>query len=262
MPFPFLPFRKNRVGGGLPGPVKPCNIYWNSIWNILAFFNFKTIKERARPPDRNGTPPARKHKVEWIDAPHPHPSGTPPRPGPGPSVRAGRAFAWPFAFTGDSHDDRTGLFDRVLSAVDDSDMEFLVHAGDMVNRNTEEEWERFRKATASFRKPLYPVIGNHELSGNWTRARKRFAKRFGLPGTAYSFTHKNARFAILDNADGTLPEKTLSRLDRDLAAHPKGTGGISFPPRGDAHPAGDRRDRSPRDPAGLRGAEREAPPDP
>jgi predicted phosphodiesterase len=140
----------------------------------------------------------------------------------------GRAFAWPFAFTGDSHDDRTGLFDRVLSAVDDSDMEFLVHAGDMVNRNTEEEWERFRKATASFRKPLYPVIGNHELSGNWTRARKRFAKRFGLPGTAYSFTHKNARFAILDNADGTLPEKTLSRLDRDLAAHPKGTGGISF----------------------------------
>ena len=138
----------------------------------------------------------------------------------------GDAFAWSFAFTSDSHDDRTGLFARVLSAVDNSDMEFLVHGGDMTERNEAAEWDRFREAAASFRKPLYPVIGNREMNG--PRARERFTERFGLPGTSYSFTHKDTHFAILDNAGRSLPGKTLSWLDRDLAAHPKGSDGIAF----------------------------------
>jgi len=138
----------------------------------------------------------------------------------------GCAFAWSFAVTGDSHDDRSGLFSRVLLAVDGSDMEFLVHVGDITEQNKAEEWKRFRKAVTSLRKPLHPVIGNRDRIGKGAEA--RFARRFGLPGTSYSFDHNDAHFAVLDNAGLSLEEKTLAWLDRDLAAHPKGENGTAF----------------------------------
>ena len=138
---------------------------------------------------------------------------------------AANAFAWSFAVCGDSRDDKDGIFPQILSAVDDSDMEFLLHTGDMVNKDSPGEWDTYRETTASFRKPLRVVIGNHELYGGGKP--EKFAERFGLPGTSWSFTHKDAHFAIVDNAKGTFPDNTLAWLDRDLAAHPKGKGGIT-----------------------------------
>jgi len=138
---------------------------------------------------------------------------------------AANAFGWSFAVCGDSRDDKDGIFPQILSAVDDSDMEFLLHTGDMVNMDTPGEWDLYREATARFRKPLRVVIGNHELYGGGTP--EKFAERFRLPGSSWSFTHKDAHFAIVDNAKGTFPDDTLAWLDRDLAAHPKGKGGIT-----------------------------------
>jgi 3',5'-cyclic AMP phosphodiesterase CpdA len=150
----------------------------------------------------------------------------------------GNAFGWSFAVCGDSRDDKDGIFPQILSAVDDSDMEFLLHTGDMVNNDSPREWDLYREATARFRKPLRVVIGNHELYGGGKP--DTFAERFGLSGTSWSFTHKDAHFAIVDNAKGTFPDNTLAWLDRDLAAHPKGKGGITtlivamhVPPRTD-----------------------------
>jgi 3',5'-cyclic AMP phosphodiesterase CpdA len=138
---------------------------------------------------------------------------------------ASQAFAWSFAVAGDSRDDKDGIFPQILSAVDDSDMEFLLHTGDMVNDDSPGEWDLYREATARFRKPLWVVIGNHEIYGGGTP--EKFAERFGLPGASWSFTHKDAHFAIVDNAKGTFTDNTLAWLDRDLAAHPKGKGGIT-----------------------------------
>jgi 3',5'-cyclic AMP phosphodiesterase CpdA len=138
---------------------------------------------------------------------------------------AANAFAWSFAVCGDSRDDKDGIFAQILSAVDNSDMEFLLHTGDMVNKDSPGEWDAYREATARFRKPLRVVIGNHELYGGGTP--EKFAERFGLPGTSWSFTHRDAHFAIVDNAKGTFPDNTLAWLDRDLADHPKGEGGIT-----------------------------------
>src|SRR5512140_2364036 len=138
---------------------------------------------------------------------------------------AAHAFAWSFAVCGDSRDDRDGIFPQILSAVDNSDMEFLLHTGDVVNKDLPREWDTYRDTTASFRKPLRVVIGNHELYGGGTP--EKFAERFGLPGTSWSFTHRDAHFAIVDNAKGTFPDNTLAWLDRDLAAHPKGKDGIT-----------------------------------
>ena len=135
------------------------------------------------------------------------------------------AFGWSFAVCGDSRDDKDGIFPQILSAVENSDMEFLLHTGDMVNKESPGEWDLYREATARFRKPLRVVIGNHEIYGGGTP--EKFAERFGLPGSSWSFTHKDAHFAIVDNAQGTFPDNTLAWLERDLAAHPKGKGGIT-----------------------------------
>jgi 3',5'-cyclic AMP phosphodiesterase CpdA len=151
---------------------------------------------------------------------------------------AANAFGWSFAVCGDSRDDKDGIFPQILSAVDNSDMEFLLHTGDMVNNDSPREWDTYRETTARFRKPLRVVIGNHELYGGGNP--EKFAERFGLPGTSWSFTHKDAHFAIVDNAKGTFTDNTLAGLDRDLAAHPKGKDGITalivamhVPPRTD-----------------------------
>jgi len=151
---------------------------------------------------------------------------------------AANAFAWSFAVAGDSRDDKNGIFAQILSAVDDSDMEFLLHTGDLERVGGDEAWETFRKRTSRFRKPLRVVIGNHELRKPGTR--EGFVKFFGLPGTNYSFAHKDAHFSIVDDAGGSLPPETLAWLDRDLAEHPKGKLGISVlivamhaPPRTD-----------------------------
>jgi 3',5'-cyclic AMP phosphodiesterase CpdA len=138
---------------------------------------------------------------------------------------AANAFAWSFAVCGDSQGSKNGIFAQILSAVDNSDMEFLIHTGDMVNKDSPGEWDLYREVTARFQKPLRVVIGNHELYGGGTP--EKFAERFGLPGASWSFTHKDAHFAIVDNAKGTFSDNTLAGLDRDLAAHPKGTGGIT-----------------------------------
>jgi 3',5'-cyclic AMP phosphodiesterase CpdA len=138
---------------------------------------------------------------------------------------ASHAFAWSFAVCGDSRGDMDGIFPQILTAVDNSDMEFLLHTGDMVNNDAPVEWDRYRKATARFSKPLRVVIGNHELYGGGTPG--KFEERFGLPGASWSFTHKDAHFAMVDNAKGTFPDNTLAWLDRDLAAHPKGKDGIT-----------------------------------
>lgn len=139
-------------------------------------------------------------------------------------LAAAAAFPWSFGVCGDSRDDLNGIFPRILSAVEGSGMEFLLHTGDLEPAGGEKAWAAFRKRTSGFRKPLRVVIGNHELPG---ATRERFARFFGLPGTSYSFAHRDARIAVVDNAGGSLPPATLDWLDRELASHPKGKDGIA-----------------------------------
>src|SRR5512145_2248638 len=151
---------------------------------------------------------------------------------------ASAAFAWSFGVVGDTRDDRNGVFPRILAAVADSDMEFLVHTGDLERPGGTKSWERFRRRTADFPKPLHVVIGNHEVRGGDAQ---EFARFFGLPGPSYSFTHRNARFVVLDNSRGRFPKGTLDWLDGELSKHPKRKNGIRFlvvamhaPPQTDA----------------------------
>ncbi len=151
---------------------------------------------------------------------------------------ASAAFAWSFGVVGDTRDDRHGVFPRILDAVAESDMEFLIHTGDLARPGGTTSWERFRKLTERFPKPIHVVIGNHEIRG---ADAQEFARFFGLPGPSYSFTHRNAHFVILDNSGGRFPKGTLDWLDRELALHPKKKDGIRYlvvamhaPPRTDS----------------------------
>lgn len=151
---------------------------------------------------------------------------------------APEAFGWSFGVCGDSRDDKAGIFPQILETVEKSDMEFLLHTGDLERPGGAKSWRKFRKKTRGFSKPLYLVIGNHELRG---ATAEEFARFFGLPGTSYSFTHKDAHFAVVDNGGGSLPDARLDWLDRTLDAHPKGRNGVRYlvvamhiPPRTDS----------------------------
>ena len=150
---------------------------------------------------------------------------------------ASAAFGWSFAVCGDSRDDTGGVFPRILAEVRDSDMEFLVHTGDLERPGGTKSWKAFRAKTADFAKPLHIAIGNHEL---YRSSREEFLGFFGLPSTSYAFTHRDTRFLILDNAGGNLPDSKLQWLDKELGAYPKLKNGIShivvamhFPPQTD-----------------------------
>jgi 3',5'-cyclic AMP phosphodiesterase CpdA len=138
---------------------------------------------------------------------------------------AAAAFGWAFGVCGDSRDDDRGVFPRILSAVEKSDMEFLIHTGDLERHPGTGPWEAFNERTAGFPKPLHLVIGNHEI-GRGVRGTD-FAAFFGLSDTSYSFRHKDAFFIILDNAEGLFRPSTLSWLEQQLAENPKGKLGIA-----------------------------------
>ncbi len=147
------------------------------------------------------------------------------------------AFGWSFGVCGDSRDDKGGIFTRILEYVEESDMEFLLHTGDLENTGGAASWRRFRERTAGFSRPLYLVVGNHELVGGTS---EDFAGFFDLPGSSYSFSHRDAFFAIVDNGSGSLSGERLDWLDRTLAEHPKGRDGVRYlvvvmhiPPRTD-----------------------------
>lgn len=152
-------------------------------------------------------------------------------------LRGRGAFGWSFGVCGVSGDDKNRVLPRILSAVEKSDMEFLLHTGNLERSGGIPAWQTFRERTKRFSKPLYLVIGKQELRG---ATAEEFARFFGLPDASYSFTHKDAHFVILDNAGGALPDSRLEWLDRDLAAHSKATNGVRFlvvamhiPPRTD-----------------------------
>jgi 3',5'-cyclic AMP phosphodiesterase CpdA len=134
------------------------------------------------------------------------------------------AFAWSFAVCGDSRNDRQGILPKILAEVERSSMDFMIHTGDLDDGGGDKRWAAFKARTKDFTKPLHLAIGNHELHAGGTR--EGFERFFGLTNTSYSFDHKDAHVAILDNGKGRFADDALGWLDRDLAGHPKGKNGI------------------------------------
>ncbi len=152
----------------------------------------------------NGTADGWSAPAEFTTAP----AGTPP---------------FSFLYLGDAQNglDRWGvLLHNAFRAQPDA--AFTVMAGDLVNRGAERnDWDSFfHNAVGVFdRRPLMPVIGNHECQG---REPELYLKQFTLPangprgvppGRAWSWAYGNALFVGLDsNLDPRSQTKWLERI--------------------------------------------------
>jgi hypothetical protein len=130
-----------------------------------------------------------------------------------------------FVYMGDAQNglDRWGALARG-AFVSQPDIAFWLMAGDLVNRgNDRDDWDAFFEYSGDIfaRRPLVPVIGNHECQGGHpTMYLRQLAVPTNGPGTiepgrAYSFEYSNALFVILDsNLD---PELQTPWLEEQLA---------------------------------------------
>lgn len=104
------------------------------------------------------------------------------------------------------------------------DAAFYLMAGDLVNRGAErDDWDSFfYNATGIFdRRPLVPVLGNHENQGGHPTL---YLRQFALPRNgpsqleaerAYAFEFSNALFVVLDS--NLTPESQTEWLEQQLA---------------------------------------------
>jgi predicted phosphodiesterase len=119
-----------------------------------------------------------------------------------------------FAVAGDSRDGPQ-VYGRVLEAVMESDSEFLVHTGDLVNRGTQANWEDFQPLMADFSLPFYPVPGNHDgLAGGLDG----YLAYSGAPAAHYSFDRAPVHFTMADSHNGGIGASELAWLRDDLSA--------------------------------------------
>jgi 3',5'-cyclic AMP phosphodiesterase CpdA len=117
-----------------------------------------------------------------------------------------------FVVFGDNQDGYK-IFERLIEQVNQEDVAFGVHVGDMIQYSTEEDYKEYLKLAAGLKMKVYQVPGNHDLAGNGYRY---FRKYFGP--YHYSFDHKNAHFVVLNNAfKDSFGARQFAWLKQDLA---------------------------------------------
>jgi Icc protein len=90
------------------------------------------------------------------------------------------------------------------------DVDFLLGAGDLTERGTAEQLERFERELHGLHIPYYTTLGNHELG----ESPSLFQDYFGRGSR--SFTYRGVRFTLLDSASATLDPIVYDWLDEWL----------------------------------------------
>lgn len=123
------------------------------------------------------------------------------------------ATSWSFAVAGDSERGEE-IFERIIGEVNASEAEQFIHLGDITYRGTTAQLATAKEQLEKFTVPYFVAVGNHEILD--TKDRTDFADIFNKPYT--SFTHRNATFIVLDNADRKegFADAELDRLETTL----------------------------------------------
>jgi len=87
------------------------------------------------------------------------------------------------------------------------DVDFLLGAGDLTQRGTAEQLERFQQELQSLKIPYYTTLGNHELGETPTLYHRYFGRG------SQSFAYKGVRFSLIDSASATLDPIVFGWLD-------------------------------------------------
>jgi 3',5'-cyclic-AMP phosphodiesterase len=123
------------------------------------------------------------------------------------------AAAVPFRFAvlsdiQEAIDEIQDVYDRINAL---PDLEFVLGAGDLTERGTVAELERFQDYMLGLDYPYYVTLGNHELGENPPRYHDYFGR-----GSS-SFEYRGVRFTLLDSASATLDPIVYGWLDEWLA---------------------------------------------
>jgi predicted phosphodiesterase len=132
---------------------------------------------------------------------------------------------WSFGFVGDTHAGMTdATVNQIFHRLAQSDVEFVLHLGDMVDQGeSEAQWQSFLDLARQHRLRLLPVVGNHDVMSTYSdRGEIRFRRHFPwLPATYYHFRHRDINFLMLNSELSLLPgSKQRCFLDRQLSEHP------------------------------------------
>ncbi len=116
-----------------------------------------------------------------------------------------------FIVLGDNRDG-DAVFRKLLDQIQkEKEVAFLLHTGDMVSPGIERNYRRFAKMIEPLPFPFFSVLGNHDV---YLGGRKNYANYFG--NSHYYFDYGNARFIVLDNAEGIILEKEFAWLEELL----------------------------------------------
>lgn len=118
---------------------------------------------------------------------------------------------------------RFGIFADVQEAVDDvqdifgrmnadPSLRFVLMSGDLTERGTPEQLERFEAELRALHVPVFATLGNHELGTDPLLFHRYFGRG------SFSFEFRGLRFTLIDDASATIAPRTYDWLDGWLTA--------------------------------------------
>lgn len=101
-----------------------------------------------------------------------------------------------FAIFSDTHDEYHLFSEAIEQTNRDSDVQFVVHAGDLTNFGLLKEYNWAMDTLSSSRAPYLTVIGNHDALGNGKVIYRRMLGEYN-----YSVVYRNVKLIFLNNND-------------------------------------------------------------
>jgi 3',5'-cyclic AMP phosphodiesterase CpdA len=145
----------------------------------------------------------------------------------------------PFTFVviGDTQDqsptDAGGseIFALLIEQINALQPDFVIHLGDVSDRGTAIELDRFDDLIAKLEAPILTVAGNHDTKSR----RKLFSERYASPNAVtglmdYSFDYRGVRFIVLDNSEYYLSRDQLAWLGNQLQTPKRKVVAMHCPP--------------------------------
>lgn len=151
------------------------------------------------PPTLDSSVPTERHFVVTLDAKATLSLRTPDSASTQP---------WQFLFYADVQEAIDRVHDLYRSMNAQSAARFALIGGDLTERGSDAELERFERETKSLQIPVYSTLGNHEL-GHGDGA--PYQQRFGLASSHFRF--RGVGFSLLDSASATIAPEIYERLD-------------------------------------------------
>lgn len=130
---------------------------------------------------------------------------------------------WSFGFVGDTQLGE-GIVEKIFRQFRESEVEFVLHLGDLVDdADREEQWRFVLDQATEHKLRLVPVVGNHDKLLAYDDAGEiRFRQYFPeLPETFYRLSHRGVEFLLLNSERSLAPWSEQGRfLAWQLEHHP------------------------------------------